>query len=121
VNVSGKFLVAALRSAYAEATTVPAVALRAKLLEKSSLSFASVASGSVKSISGNGHTVTLAHSSEGVTPTDITEVWSYLIELFDRAYAELTGTPNDAQVEAKMETYMRDVRGYTHDWRYLEK
>jgi hypothetical protein len=121
VNVSLRFALAALRSAYTTASTAnPVVALRVELLSRSNTIFETMAAGSVKSVSANGQMVTLADYSEGPTPTHIAEMWTFLVDLFDRSKSDLGGTPSDADVEAEMETHLRDVAGYQNDWSMLQ-
>ena len=101
----------------------PALPLRDELLKKSSRAFKLVSSGPIKSVSNGPHHVQMDVSGEGgsPTPTQMLEVWQYLIELFDRATLDLGGQQADDVTEVQMEAYLRPITGYTTNWNYIAK
>jgi hypothetical protein len=113
---------AALRKAWLECSTArPVVPLRTKLLQESGAAFDVIAGGEFRSTSGSNRHVTLAGSdSNGPSQSDISVMWTYLIELYDRAVVDL-GQVSDALLEARMETYLRPVYGTNENWMYLQK
>ncbi len=121
LNTDSRFCLAALRSVWGTAASRP-TSLRDALQAKSDTQFSIVAAGGIKSTSANGqHTIFSEKNGQGPIPAEVLAVWVYLVELFDRATGELGGTPTDTLVEAKMETYLRPVTGYTDNWMYLAK
>jgi hypothetical protein len=113
---------AALRKAWLECSAArPVVPLRTKLLQESGAAFDIISGGEIRSTSGSNRHVTLAGSdSNGPSQSDISVMWTYLVELYDRALAEL-GAVGDAAIEARMETYLRPVYGTNENWMYLQK
>lgn len=97
--------------------------------------FEAIASGSIKSTSGNGHTVTFKTGAEGgVNPEDMVGVWGFLIEKFDQAVTELGDsyvftTENQADftneigdaIVARIVTYLRPISGYVSNFMYMSK
>lgn len=104
-----------------QAASAPKPSLRVSLQAKADAQFALVSSGSIREVSANGQNVTLSNDPMAITPQSVLDAWTYLVDTFDRAYAALGGTPTDDLVEAKMETYLRPVTGYTNNFMYLSK
>jgi len=126
VDISQRFLLAALRSVWGEISIITPTPppLRAALQAKSDAQFSMVQNGAVGVVSGNGHHVSFQKGGgEGgeVSPQQVLDAWVYLVEIFDRSFGDLGGTPTDTAVEAQMETYLRPITGYTNNWMYLSK
>jgi len=123
MNVGNKIILAALRKAYGEIvpTNPVTLQLRAKLLANSADSFSTISGGAIKSVTANSQTTIFMGAGESVDATDLVGIWSYLIELYDRAFTKLGSGQTDVLLEALMETYLRDVTGYTSDWTALQK
>lgn len=118
-------MISALRKVWAECLAfTPVAILRDKLVEAQIAAFNSSTAGEISSTSGNGHSVSF-DKSVGFTSAQLAAAWDYLVELFDRAATELeldgTEAANQAAIETQMEAYLRPVKSYTNDFRYLMK
>lgn len=97
--------------------------------------FEAIASGSVKTVAGNGHSLTFKTAGEGgATPEDMVGVWGFLIEKYDQAVTELgaayvfttdnagdfTAEIGNAIVE-RMVTYIRPITGTISNFMYMSK
>lgn len=126
MNVDVRFLLAALRKAWAEVNASnPKPALRDYLIVKSNAQFPLVGSGAIKSTAANGQHTQFDDSGASPSASDVLSAWNYLVERFDAAKATLISSgiaaPTDMQVEAQMETDLRPIAGYTNNFMYLSK
>lgn len=93
------------------------------LLEAASDS-AQLSAGSGKTIaatSGNGRSVTYQVTSGDASPADILELTARLLDLYDRAVAELGGAPTDAATFGKILSYLVGVRSFRPRFLTLER
>jgi hypothetical protein len=115
VAASTKFTRGFLRKAWedAQAATPAPVTLLAKLQALNSSAVDAVSGGKTLSqTTGHGRSVTFTvHGSEGVTPTDMAEVCSRLLDLYDAAVA--AGSATDSDRYAWMMTNLQPVRSLT--------
>lgn len=123
MSVSQRVALAALRAVWAECNADPGLnkpSLRLRLESRAFSSVETVLVGGIKSTSGSGRNVTFDNGQGGGPRQDqIVEMWTYLVELFDRAQASLGGTATDEAVVIRMKLYLRPVKGSLNDWRHL--
>lgn len=96
--------------------------LLAALETASDSAHAAVASGkTLQSTAGNGRSVTYEVNTDDATPTDLYELTARLLDLYDRAKADLGGSPSDSALAAKILTYLVGVRGFRPRFTTLER
>ena len=116
-----RFALAALRNVWGKCSTSPGT-LRSALQAQRDAQFLSVSQGGIKTVSINGRMTSFADSGSGqFTPTEILEMWVYLVELYDRAVNDLGQGKTDLVIETQMETYLRPITSYTDNYMYLAK
>lgn len=123
MHVSNRIVKAALMDAWAYTKALNpsgGTALRDVLVQNVLDSRQLIAGGQIKTTSNDGHMTSFATGS-GLGASDIVEVWVYLVEEFDRAKSDLGGDPDDTTVEARMESQLRPMFGYTGNYMYLSK
>jgi hypothetical protein len=117
VAVSSAFARGLLRSVYATVTS--GSTLLDKLTALNSEAVAAVQSGKVlQQTTGNGRSVTFqVNASEGVTPTEMAEAYSQLLDHYDEAVG--AGNLTDAARYAFMMLRLKPVRSYRNDFSNL--
>ncbi len=97
----------------------PATPLRDFLVSKAIEMRQVVSAGTIKMNSSNGHITEFERN--GITQSEAVQIWVYLVDEFDRAQAQLSGTPTDTQVKIQMEANLRPVKNYSDNWMFQVK
>ena len=120
--VSTSFARGFLRKAWADAQAAsPTVTLLAKLNELSSAAVSAVSSRKTLSgTTGHGRSVTFqVHSAEGITPTDVAELTSRLLDLYDTVTAD--GAATDSARFSAMLVALVPARVFSTDFSQFQR
>jgi hypothetical protein len=95
---------ASLDDAYDASLVAPAVTLRVKLRSYETAARTRISSGQlIASTSANGHSTSFSTpGSDGLSPSEVVELWRELIDLHDQVKTDIGGSPSDAVVKAEM-------------------
>ncbi len=118
MTVGNRIIVAALRKVWADLANDGS--LRQALIDASISLLRLIESGQVKSTSGNGHMTVFETSGGRVSVADAVEVYTYLVEEFDRA-KDAIGSDDDETIMEQVITNLRPRTGATDNFMYIMK
>lgn len=123
LNVDTRIIRAALQRAYSECSVGNPRPLLSVLTDKSNAAFDLVSSGAVSSVTENGQTTEFDLSGPNGAPSSsvMLAIWTYLIELHERAVSALPADSDDPLIFAQICSYLRPITGYVDDWRFCRQ